>query len=50
MPLISSASLEAFERNLRAEMHAGKPKKQALAIAYRIKRKAARKGKRSRGK
>jgi len=34
MPLIKSASPKAFAQNVRTEMHAGKPQKQALAIAY----------------
>jgi hypothetical protein len=38
MPLIKSASPAAFKSNLKAEMHAGKPQKQALAIAYDVKR------------
>lgn len=33
-------SQKAFEHNLKAEMHAGKPQDQALAIAYSVKRKA----------
>lgn len=40
MPLIKSKSKEAFKKNVKAEMKAGKPKKQALAIAYSIKRRA----------
>ena len=40
MPLIKSKSKEAFKKNVKAEMQAGKPKKQALAIAYSIKRRA----------
>jgi len=40
MPLIHSASDEAFEANLKAELEAGKPRDQALAIAYSIQRKA----------
>lgn len=38
MPLEHSASKEAFSRNVSAEIRAGKPRDQALAIAYRIKR------------
>jgi len=41
MPLVKSASKTAFRKNLKAEMAAGKPKKQSLAIAYSVKRKAA---------
>lgn len=40
MPLIKSKSKEAFKKNVKAEMRAGKPKKQALAIAYSVKQKA----------
>lgn len=38
MPLIKSSSDVAFKSNLKAEMAAGKPQNQSLAIAYRIKR------------
>lgn len=40
MPLIKGKSKGAFEHNLKAEMNAGKPMKQALAIAYNTKRHA----------
>jgi len=40
MPLKKSASDKAFTENLRKELGAGKPQKQALAIAYSVKRKA----------
>ena len=40
MPLIKSKSEKAFKHNLKAEMAAGKPQKQALAIAYSEKRAA----------
>jgi hypothetical protein len=40
MPLIKSKSDKAFKSNIKAEMHAGKPQKQALAIAYATKRAA----------
>lgn len=40
MPLIKGKSPKAFEHNVKAEAHAGKPIKQAVAIAYNIKRKA----------
>lgn len=43
MPLKKSSSKKAFEYNLKKELKAGKPKKQALAIAYSVKRKASRK-------
>ena len=40
MPLVKSSSKDAFRKNVKAEMKAGKPKKQAVAIAYDVKRKA----------
>ena len=40
MPLKKSASKEAFSKNLRTELGMGKPIKQALAIAYSVKRSA----------
>lgn len=43
MPLIKGKSKQAFEHNIKAEMAAGKPQDQALAIAYDVKRRAARK-------
>lgn len=45
MPLMKSASKAAFKKNIKAEVKAGKPVKQAVAIAYSVKREAA-KGKR----
>jgi hypothetical protein len=44
MPLKKSTSPKAFKSNIRAEVRAGKPVKQAVAIAYSEKRQAARKG------
>lgn len=43
MPLIHGKSEKAFEHNIKAEMGAGKPQKQSLAIAYAVKRAAAKK-------
>lgn len=40
MPLKKSTSKEAFKSNIKAEIKAGKPDKQAVAIAYAIKRRA----------
>jgi hypothetical protein len=40
MPLVKSATKGAFRKNIRAEVSAGKPVKQAVAIAYAVKRKA----------
>lgn len=43
MPLKKSKSKKAFKDNVRAEVKAGKPVKQAVAIAYSVKRRAGRK-------
>jgi hypothetical protein len=40
MPLIKSASKQAFKKNIAAEAKT-KPIKQAVAIAYSVQRKAA---------
>jgi hypothetical protein len=40
MPLKKSASKEAFKKNISREVKAGKPVKQAVAIAYSVKREA----------
>src|SRR5258708_4780950 len=40
MPLTKSKSKEAFSKNIKAEVGAGKPLKQAIAIAYSVKRRA----------
>ena len=45
MPLIKGKSKEAFSHNVSAEMQAGKPQKQAVAIAYSEKRSAEKKAK-----
>ena len=46
MPLVKSASKGAFRKNIKAEIKAGKPQKQSVAIAYSVKRKAmSKKGK-----
>jgi len=45
MPLKKSPSKEAFRKNVKAEIDAGKPTKQAVAIAYSVKRESAKKGK-----
>lgn len=42
MPLKKSTSRKAFSQNVRAEIAAGKPQKQAVAIAYAVKRRARR--------
>ena len=41
MPLVKSPSSMAFRKNIKAEVKAGKPIKQAVAIAYSVKRAAA---------
>ena len=43
MPLKKSTSKQAFQANVKAEVNAGKPPKQAVAIAYSVKRKAGKK-------
>lgn len=44
MPLIRSMTAKAFDKNVKAEIKAGKPPKQAVAIAYDVKRDAAKAG------
>jgi hypothetical protein len=43
MPLKKSASKAAVSQNIKTEMAAGKPQKQAVAIALNTQRKAKRK-------
>jgi len=43
MPLKAGTSRKAFKENVRAEVKAGKPVTQAVAIAYSLKRKGQRK-------
>ena len=45
MPLVKSKTSEAFRKNVKAEVQAGKPVKQAVAIAYSVKRAAEKKKK-----
>lgn len=40
MPLQKSKSKKAFSANVEAEIAAGKPQKQAVAIAYSVARRA----------
>jgi hypothetical protein len=40
MPLKKSTSKKAFKENIKAEVKAGKPVRQAVAIAYSEKREA----------
>ena len=41
MPLKKSTSKKAFQENIKAEIKAGKPVKQSVAIAYAEKREAS---------
>jgi len=45
MPLKKSVSPKAFKQNVATEVKAGRPVKQAVAIAYSEKREAQKKGK-----
>ena len=40
MPLIKSKSEKAFKKNISTEIRSGRPMKQAVAIAYSVKRDA----------
>ena len=48
MPLKKSTSDKAFTANIKRELGAGKPPKQAVAIAYAVKREAAKAAKKKR--
>jgi len=50
MPLIKSKSKQAFQKNVEKEIAAGKPPKQAVAIAYATKRAAGGKDKKPKAK
>lgn len=43
MPIIKSASRKAISKNIKTEMKAGKPQKQAIAIALSTARRAKKK-------
>jgi len=43
MPLKKSASKEALKENIAKEIKSGTPSKQAVAIAFSVKREAAKK-------
>lgn len=43
MPLSKGASQKSFVKNIKAEIAAGKPQKQAVAIAFAVKRRVSRK-------
>ena len=45
MPLKKSTSAKAFKENIKTEVKAGKPVKQAVAISYAVKRESAAKSK-----
>lgn len=47
MPLKKSPGKKAFEHNVKAEVKAGKPIKQAVAIAYSVKKQAQKKQKKA---
>ena len=50
MPLKKSTSPKAFKENVKAEIKAGKKPDQAVAIAYSVKREAAKKSSTTKGK
>lgn len=43
MPLVKSASAKAVRENIRREMAAGRPQRQAVAIALSVQREAKKK-------
>lgn len=43
MPLKKGSGKKAFSANVKTEMAAGKPQKQAVAIAYSVKRESKKK-------
>jgi hypothetical protein len=45
MPLIASMTPKALKANIKQEIESGKPPKQAVAIAYSVKREAEKKAK-----
>lgn len=45
MTLKKGKSEKSFKQNIKTEIKAGKPQKQAVAIAYAVKRQSAKKGK-----
>lgn len=43
MPLVKGSSKKAMSKNIKTEMKAGKPQKQAIAIAYSVAGKSKKK-------
>lgn len=50
MPLVKNKSKKAVGKNIKTEMEAGKPQKQAVAIALNVSRKAGAKIPKKKGK
>lgn len=50
MPLVKSSSKKAVSKNIKTEMDAGRPQKQAVAIALNVARKAGGKIPKKKGK
>ena len=50
MPLIKDIGKKAFQKNVKESIASGKPVKQAVAIAYSVKREAASKKKKNMSK
>ena len=44
MPLKKGTSKKTFKSNVKSEVKSGKPIKQALAIAYSVKKRSKKKG------
>ena len=45
MPLKKGCSDKTFSKNVKSEMKSGKPQKQAVAVAYSVKKEAMKKKK-----
>jgi hypothetical protein len=50
MPLKKSTSKKAFNENVKKEVAAGKPVKQAVAIGYAVQKLAGKKSSKTKGK